>query len=119
MNEPWGRFFKREDFACKCGCGQDAVDAELMHVLRHLRIIWGKPLIPLSANRCPKHNKSVGGAENSQHLYSKAVDFYIKEVTPQTIADELNAIYPDKYGIGVYNNRIHLDVRPNKARWEA
>ncbi|EAS4214514.1 serine/threonine protein kinase, partial [Salmonella enterica] len=23
------KYFKRSEFACKCGCGQDTVDAEL------------------------------------------------------------------------------------------
>jgi hypothetical protein len=34
------------------------------------------------------------------------------------VADYLEEKYPDKYGIGRYIGRTHLDIRKTKARWD-
>ena len=36
--------FSRHEFACKCGCGNDTVDAELIRVLQSVRARFGKPI---------------------------------------------------------------------------
>lgn len=115
---PWTKFFTRSEFACKCGCGQDTVDAELLHVIVNMRAVRKHPIIPTSANRCVEHNRKVGGAKDSQHIISKALDFYEKGVDPGETARFLQEAFPDKYGIGVYNSWVHIDVRPEKARWD-
>ncbi len=52
--------FKRSEFACKCGCGFDTVDAALIIVLQSIRDQFGA-LVVNSDCRCDSHNKSVGG----------------------------------------------------------
>lgn len=109
--------FKRSEFACRCGCGFDAVDVELLEVLEDLRQNFGRPVIINSACRCESHNRFVKGARNSIHVRGKAADVRINDVPPAAIATYLERKYPDKYGVGRYPTFTHIDVRSDKARW--
>ncbi len=113
------QFFSRAEFACKCGCGYDTVDAELLSVLVQQRLYWGRPLYINSGCRCAKHNKKSGGSKKSLHLLGRAADFWIEGVAADAVADRLEARYPRKFGIGRYKGRTHLDTRSGpKARWD-
>ena len=46
------------------------------NVLEPLRKAWGKPIIVSSGYRCPRLNKAIGGAQNSDHLYGCAADIH-------------------------------------------
>lgn len=110
--------FSRHEFACKCGCGMDTVDAELITVLEKVREAFGGKSIKInSSNRCPAHNAKVGGGVASQHLYSRAADIVITGVNPIGVYEWLDSSYPDQYGIGKYNDFTHIDTRGVKARW--
>ena len=109
--------FHRSELACKCGCGFDAVDVELLYVLEDLRKHFGSPLVITSGNRCMAHNTRVGGSPNSQHLNGIAADIRIVGVQPEVVANYLEEKYPKKYGIGRYDRWVHVDVRKYKARW--
>ena len=111
------KHFTRKEFACKCGCGQDTVDYELVTVLDRMREYFGVPIIINSGNRCKKYNKKVGGKKNSQHLVSKAADVVVSGVDPEIVRDYLELRYPDRYGIGRYATFTHIDVRKGRARW--
>lgn len=124
--ERLSKHFVRSEFACKCGnCNHIAVDSELLEVLeeciQHFELEYDQylPAIINSGNRCKTHNENIGGSANSMHLYSIAADFRIKGVDADDVADYLEECYPGKYGIGRYNGRTHIDVRPNKARWDS
>jgi len=110
--------FKRCEFACKCGCGFDVVDVELLAVLEDVREHFGFPVYITSGNRCAKHNASIGGAEHSKHTVGIAADFHVATIDDDKVADYLERMYPNKYGIGRYVGRTHIDVRPTKARWD-
>jgi uncharacterized protein YcbK (DUF882 family) len=110
-------YFSKEEFACRCRCGFDAVSAELVQALTDIRQHFNKPIQITSGNRCKAHNKTIGGEEGSKHIEGIAADFKVAEVAPSRVQTYLEEKYPDKYGIGRYSNRTHLDVRPNKARW--
>lgn len=110
--------FDRSEFACKCGCGADTVDVELITVLEDLRYRFVFPIVINSGTRCGRHNKAEGGGKNSQHLDGKAADFVVKGVQADEVADCLEQLYGTKYGIGRYNGRTHLDVRSTPARWD-
>lgn len=62
------KYFKRREFACRCGCGTSTVDAELLQVVTDVREHFGSPVVITSGHRCAKHNANVGGAKSSMHL---------------------------------------------------
>lgn len=84
-NENYNNFkgikhFTRNEFKCKCGCGNDRIDIRLVKILDNIRDYYNKPAIITSGVRCPAHNKAVGGSGTSFHLSTrggKASDFYI------------------------------------------
>ena len=72
----------RKEFACKCGCGFDTVDAELLLVAEVIRNKIGA-YSPSSACRCRTHNEVVQKEANpfyepfsskSKHLIGRAID---------------------------------------------
>ena len=110
--------FSKKEFACKCGCGLCNVKPELITKLEKLRELCGsKPMSINSGCRCEKHNKKVGGASKSQHLYGTAAD--VAQVPGLTIDQMAKLAEQAGFdGIGKYNGRIHVDVRGSKARWD-
>jgi len=112
--------FSRSEFRCKCGCGFDTVDAELIWVLEDLRrCFMDRAVIVHSGCRCKLRNALVGGSPNSQHMAGKAADIHIDGIDPAMVAECLEDRYPGKYGIGRYQTFTHIDVRPGPARWES
>lgn len=110
------RYFKRVEFACKCGCGYDPVDVDLLDVLMTVRESFGQPVTITSGCRCPEHNKRVGGAPKSQHIFGKAADIRVQGVMSEVVASFLEQMYPDRYGIGNAVNFTHIDVKEGKPR---
>lgn len=110
-------FFTKEEFACKCGCGFDTVSEELLTVLNDIRSHYKTPVKINSGCRCPAHNKAEGGALNSPHMEGIAADIVVVGISPKEVYDYFDNLYPNKYGIGLYKNRVHIDVRKTKARW--
>lgn len=110
--------FSRSEFACRCGCGFDTADHELVCLLEDIRLHFNSQVIITGPNRCLWHNQEAGGARNSQHLYAKAADIVVVGVDADLVAGFLENRHPDRYGIGRYGNRTHVDVRRPKARWE-
>lgn len=110
-------FFSRDEFACKCGCGFDTIDAETLEVLEATRVHLGAAVTINSACRCWEHNKRVGGSDNSQHLIARACDIVVKGYTPHHVYAFLDGMYKDKYGLGMYDTFTHIDTRSKKARW--
>lgn len=113
------KYFKRREFQCKCGCGFDTVDAELISVLDNLREGLMAPIIINSGCRCKEYNAKIGGAEKSQHVIGRAADITVNGVDPAIVHAYLIGAYPDKYGIGLYVKQgfVHIDTRAKKARW--
>ena len=112
------KHFSREEFSCRCGCGWDTVDVELITVLEDVRGFFDSPIAINSGNRCPTHNIEVGGSRGSQHIFGKAADFVVKDVHADEVADYLEETYPNSYGIGRYEGRTHVDTRGSKSRWD-
>lgn len=110
------KHFSRSEFSCKC-CGKSKVSNELLAVLELVRSHFGEPVVITSGYRCPEHNKAVGGAPNSKHLLGVAADIHVKNTDSSKVYKFLNDIFPDVYGIGLYSNWTHIDVRKKKARW--
>lgn len=111
--------FNRKEFQCQCGkCIFDTVDYELIQVLEDIRYHFNKPVIINSGSRCEYHNIDVGGSKNSMHLQGKAADVVVKNIHEDDVYQYLNNKYFNKYGIGRYNGRTHIDVRQKKSRWD-
>lgn len=95
---------------------------KLANQLQVLRDYLGKPISINSAYRSPSHNKSVGGAKNSQHLYGKASDIKVKGMTPKQVYDAIVRLISQgdmlQGGLGLYNTFVHYDIRGTKARWD-
>lgn len=109
--------FKRKEFACQCGCGFDTVDAQLLEVLSRIRDAFG-PVIITSGCRCANHNAKVGGSKSSQHLYGRAADIKVPNSNPDAVYAYVDALYPDRLGLGKYKSWVHVDTRTNgPARW--
>jgi hypothetical protein len=98
---------------------------ELCRFLEKVRSQFGnKPIIITSGNRPPKVNQSIGGAKNSEHLYSGpdvgAVDFYIKGVDAHVVQDWCDKNWPYSLGYGADRGFVHLGMRLGKprVRWD-
>ena len=117
MSNYKSKYFKPQEFVCKCGCGEAEVAENLLRELDKIREHFGVPVSITSGRRCKKHNAKVGGATNSQHVLGTAADIVVKGVSPDKVYKYLSTTYPDRYGIGLYKSFTHFDVRPQKARW--
>lgn len=107
--------FKRSEFACKCGCGFDTVDVELLNVAELIRSEIGA-YTPNSGCRCKKYNKTVGGYPKSKHTIGRAMD--VPTDNPNKLYNMLNSVYPNTFGLGLYKTFVHVDTREKKARWK-
>lgn len=110
--------FSRREFACHCGCGTDTIDAELIARLELLREHFEKPITINSGIRCAKHNADVGGSTRSQHLMGKAADIVVHGYSPRDVVNHLRFMHGGRYGIGLYSNFTHFDVRKEETRWD-
>ena len=109
--------FSRHEFFCKCKCGFSTVDVELLKVLEIVRDHFKSSVTINSACRCKKHNKEVGGSQNSKHRLGIAADIAVKGIRAYDVYLFIDGFAPDKYGIGFYETFTHIDVRKTKARW--
>ena len=110
----WGNF-QRSEFACKCGCGRDTVDAELLDVLNSIRSHFGKPLIVISGHRCATHNANVGGVANSQHKHGRAADFSVRNVGSRSVRRYIADTWGDKYyHYAISDTATHIDTRTRR-----
>ena len=112
------------EFECHCGhCEMpEEVRREVEHLVRTylqpLRDRLGKPIIIVSGYRCPSHNKAVGGARRSQHMYGRAADIKVPGMSPPQVHAAILDMWPDIGGLGLYRTWVHIDCRPNgPARW--
>ena len=108
--------FSRHEFACKCGCGRDTIDAETLKLCEIVREFVGYPVTVASGYRCEIHNRRVGGGTRSQHLYGRAADLVVTD--PASVYEMLCKRFPDEFGFGRYGTFVHVDTRSNgPARW--
>ena len=89
----------------------------MLKVLEDIRTHFNNKVKIISGYRCVLHNIVVGGAAKSKHMIGIAADISVDNHTPREVYEYLNALYPDTYGIGLYSTWVHIDVRPDKARW--
>ena len=109
--------FRVREFRCKDDTDPIFIDSDLVDILQKVRDHFGKAVTITSAFRTASHNKKVGGATYSQHLYGKAADIKVSGVAPSVVADFAETLMPSTGGIGRYSTFTHVDVRKVKSRW--
>ncbi|NIB43794.1 serine/threonine protein kinase [Pseudomaricurvus alkylphenolicus] len=128
--------FSRSEFECPCGCGLDTVDAELLRAMQDAVFYFAMPTHVTrvycwitSGCRCKRHNRKVGGEDESLHLIGRAADHVMEQrlfngqriiVDTDVLADYYDRIFPNRYGIGKYpDGRVHFDTRTgDHERWD-
>lgn len=110
--------FTEWEFCCH-HCGElpaEGIDTDLLVVLEDVRTHFGgKPVTVNSGYRCPDHNASVGGVEDSQHVEGKAADITVADTSPTEVHAYLDSRHEG--GLGLYSTFVHIDVRGYRARW--
>ena len=118
--------FNKAEFDCKCGCEMPKeVLINIQKLANQLQILRNKVGVSVkinSAYRCIKHNKSIGGVSNSQHVLGKASDVVINGFKAAKTFDLISDLINDgdmlQGGLGAYNSFTHYDTRKTKARWD-
>lgn len=109
--------FRVREFKCQDGSDVVFIESDLVDILQKIRDHFGKAVTINSAFRTFSHNKKVGGATYSQHLYGTAADIKVSGVTASAVADYVETLMPSTGGIGRYSTFTHVDVRKVKSRW--
>lgn len=107
--------FTIKEFACKCGCGMDETDQELIDILEIFRECIKMPIKIESGCRCDIYNKIIHGSKKSAHLpVCKGADIQIKGLYREEIF--IMASTMQFKGVGIYpHNSIHIDVMTRKS----
>ena len=81
------------------------VDSSLAALLQKIRDHFGRPVVITSGYRTAAHNRSVGGASYSQHLYGRAADIRVQGIPVEQLAAYAETCLPGTGGIGRYPPR--------------
>ena len=117
--------FHLDEFECKSGADMpDDVLDEIQFLaenLQKLRDRIGKSITITSGYRSPDHNRKIGGATVSQHIFGRAADIKVRGWEPDDIANEIQSLIDSgdmvEGGIGIYKSWTHYDTRQTRARW--
>jgi len=105
--------FNLPELACPC-CGKVQMHEELLLKLDDAREKANIPFKITSGYRCKKHNAEVGGKENSEHCWGKAVDIAVSGSRQRFIV--VSALMLAGFSrIGIAKNFVHADVSPSKG----
>jgi hypothetical protein len=128
--------FSKSEFACKCGCGADAVSPNLLDALERMRAglnarrasgtgeMGGYATLPIrSGCRCPTHNVGEGGKPDSAHLATRRDAERVEECEAADLAAATSrsryqfiraAVEAGFKRIGIGRDFVHVDVDPVK-----
>ena len=115
----------RHEVACRCGCGYDSLDYDtavyIQAACAHFAILRGYYRSVLNVHsgcRCRSWNLHEGGEFGSHHLFARALDHDIMDVSPKELYDYYDKKFKGRFGIGLYNTFVHFDTRSGRsARW--
>lgn len=106
------KYFKLEEFACKCGCGDNEMKHSTLRKLDLARELSGIPFVITSGYRCKAHNERVGGKSQSAHTRGYAADIKASDSRSRyLIVDSLLAAGFSR--IGIAKTFIHVDDDPS------
>lgn len=108
------RYFKRSEFACKCGrCGGFPAEPQeaMVRIADQIRGHFGSPAHVVSGLRCPDHNRAVGGVANSQHMFGEACDIRVDGVGWSDLLAYTKSLPGVRYAYHIEgSNNIHFDI---------
>jgi uncharacterized protein YcbK (DUF882 family) len=108
-------YFRQAEFACKCGCGFDAIDPLFVAGLEFARGVAQMPFHVTSGLRCVTHNRATGGKPDSAHLAGLAAD--IRCLTGKDRWVIVRALMAAGFTrIGVAEGFVHVDADPRKPQ---
>jgi len=107
------KFFKIEEFACKC-CGQVAMKEDFLNKLDLARGLAGTPFSINSGYRCPEHNAAEkGDPDNHPRGWAADIDCFIGPLRLLIVKGLLDAGFTR---IGISKDFIHVDRHPTKPK---
>ena len=110
------KHFKIEEFKCKCGCGENHMDAIFLSQLDNAREYAGVSFTINSGYRCQKHNMAVGSSSQN-HTSGKAADIACTD-GPTRIKIVIALIRAGFRRIGMKSTFIHADSREDiESMW--
>ena len=104
------KYFKKGEFACKCGCGASDMEEKLIKTADKVRAYFGKSIMVSSGRRCTKHNARVGGVPNSRHLSGKAMDFCVSGLSASMVLTYVQKLPEIRYAYAIDRDFVHMDV---------
>lgn len=117
MNTSDYKYFKLSEFESPDSKGTGIyMSHDFMLMLVNARHIAGIPFKITSGYRTKKHNKKVGGVENSSHtkIPCEACDIYV--ANSEARHKILNAVIKAGFNrIGIGKNFVHIDIDSDKT----
>lgn len=109
------RYFRREEFRCKCGgrycSGYPAEMQEAaVRIAENARAHFGAPAHVVSGLRCREWNAHEGGVANSQHMYGEAIDLRIDGVDSETLRQYVSQQPGHRYSYRINGTNVHFDI---------
>lgn len=108
------KYFKREEFRCKCGKYCDGFPVEpsekLVRMADRVRGHFGVPADVSSGIRCEQHNRNVGGVAHSRHMSGLAMDVRFRGLPAAVVLPYIQALPECRYAYAIDSNYIHMDV---------
>ncbi len=104
--------FSTHEFRCRCECGLDDIDLDLVKKLQIIRDLYGRPMSISSGCRCDSHNENVGGEPYSYHLQCKAADIRISKYNRDGRVLVIQKSLELGLSVGINDFFLHLDIRP-------
>lgn len=107
------KYFKRSEFACKCGkCGGFPVEPKekLVRVADRIRAQKNSPATVSSGVRCATHNAAVGGVSNSRHKGGKAMDWSVEGTSGAELLALAKKQPEIRYAYIISGNWVHMDI---------
>lgn len=107
------KYFRPEEFTCKCGCGQNKMQDSTLRKLDEAREHAGIPFRITSGYRCPAHNATVSHVPDSAHTTGHAAD--IKVASGMERYKVIKACLEAGFTrIGWAESFVHVDDDPSK-----
>ena len=108
------KYFKRSEFACKCGkyCNGYPVEPQekLVRAADKVRAHFGLPMDVSSGVRCSRHNSAVGGVSGSRHRNGKAMDFRVRGKTAAQVLAFVKTLPEIRYCYAINDTYVHMDI---------